>query len=355
MVALSTSSAPDKVERLVFVQYLRGVAAMMVVAHHALQARAGFFNPLPNEVNFGRPGVLIFFVISGFIMMHACKNESTAAFAWRRIIRVVPLYWLLTLVFFAIIFRNDLIAGVPLRRIDELVQSLLFIPHWHSGVTTQIWPILIPGWTLNYEMFFFVIFAIGIATGHPASVSIGLLIGLVLLGWLVPINNPIWITWTNKFLLFFVAGIGLALLWKGRTFSKLIWMLPVGFALVFITALNLLPQPWVFPAFFVAAVMTLTGTLACQARFQHYSAPLLALIGDASYSIYLSHTIVMVILYKFLRLIPLEGWAQFFVTLVLSVTICAIIGIGIYRMVEQPIIRMMRSHSRKNASADQQT
>lgn len=318
---------------------------MLVVLHHVLHARAGIFSPFAHSPNFGRPGVLIFFVISGFVMMHACRKEPPLVFARRRIIRVVPLYWLMTLVFFAIVFRNDLSAGEPLRRVPELLQSLFFVPHYHSGVSTAIWPILVPGWTLNYEMFFFLIFAIGIVFGRPAPIAVAILLGLVIAGWIFPSDNPIWITWTNEFLLLFVAGIALALLWQRTDFSHFAWLLPVGLALVFVSAMQLLPQGWIVPVFYISAIVTVAGTLAMQDRNPDRSAKVLALIGDASYSIYLSHTIVMIFLYKVLRKIPLDGWAQFIVVASLSLTICAAVGIALYYLVERPIIRLFRRRS----------
>ena len=331
-----------KAGRLVLIQYLRGIAAMMVVLHHALHARPGFFNPLSQEVDFGRPGVLIFFVISGFVIMHACRNEPPALFALRRIIRIVPLYWLLTLVFFAILSPNDLAAGDPLRRVGELVQSLLFIPHWHMSTPTEIWPILVPGWTLNYEMFFFVIFAIGIAAGRPAEVSIALLAALVLTGWALPLEGALWKTWTNAFLILFIAGILLAKVWQKRDFSTHIWMLPAGFGLVCLAALHLVPTEGSVPALFLGAVLTVAGTLAWQDRAPQMRIPLLGQLGDASYSFYLSHTILMIFLYKGLRVLPLSGWPQFILSCVLVICLCAAAGVLLYRTVEAPMTKALR-------------
>lgn len=336
------ASLPDKTGRLVAVQYLRGLAAMLVVLHHAVHERAGFFSPLAKTADFGRPGVLIFFVISGFVMMHACRNEPVKVFARRRIIRVAPLYWVMTLVFFAIVFRNDLAAGDPLRRVPELLQSLFFIPHYHSGVTTEIWPILVPGWTLNFEMFFFLIFAIGIASGRPALVSVLILAGLILVGLVVTTQNPLIVTWTHSFLVLFIAGIGLAKLWQRTDFSSFVWLFPVGMALVLIAALGMLPEQWTHPAFYVAAVITVAGTLAIQDRSSGFESKILAAIGDASYSIYLSHTILMIFLFKALRALPLDGWLQFSVVLVLALAICAGAGILIYRFVEMPLTKLLR-------------
>ncbi|MEP2921492.1 MAG: acyltransferase [Sulfitobacter sp.] len=353
MATLDTPQLPEKSGRLIFVQYLRGCAAMMVVFHHALHHRPGIYNPLQRDIDLGRPGVLIFFVISGFIMMHACRNEPPLTFIQRRIIRVVPLYWLMTFAFFAIIFPNDFAAGNPTRRLDELIQSLFFIPHWHSGKPTEIWPILVPGWTLSYEMFFFGIFAIAITSGRPAHSAIFLLSMLLIAGWIFDYENPIWLTWTNNFLMLFIAGITLALVWKKTDFSAIAWILPAGALLILAAGIKLPPEEWIVPLYFVSAVMIVAGVLACQDRFPAFNAPILAIIGNASYSIYLSHTITMVPLYKVLRALPLHGWLQFIVVFVLSVTISTLIGIAIYKLIERPMIKGLGRVFDKSSSPKQ--
>ena len=337
--------------RLVHIQYLRGIAAMLVVLHHALGARANFFRPFETKVDFGTPGVLIFFIISGFVMMHACRQESVTDFARRRVIRVVPLYWIMTLIFFVDLVPNDVAAGAPFRRVDELIQSMQFIPHYHMAVPDQIWPVLVQGWTLNYEMFFFGLFALGIASGRPAVVTSALLITLVVLGWVFPSDNALLETWTNEFLLLFVAGIGLAVLWNRMTFSALAWAFPLGLALVVLSACKLLPEALITPTFFVAAIVTVVGTLGLQDKYPDAALPLLAKIGDASYSIYLSHTIAMIFLYKGLAALPLSGWAQFLVVLPISLVVCALVGIAIYHTIERPIIARFRRKTRPPAEA----
>ncbi|MBY6005204.1 acyltransferase [Salipiger bermudensis] len=323
------------------IQYLRGIAAMMVVLHHAVQRRPGFYSPL-EESHFGRPGVLIFFVISGFVMMYACRKERPATFAKRRIIRVVPIYWVMTLVFFLLLFRNDVAAGEPTRRLFELLQSLLFIPHYHSAIETEIWPILVPGWTLNYEMFFFLVFFIGILAGKPGPVAIAILLALVGLGLVVDSTDALFVTWTNPFLLLFVAGILLAMLWRRTDFSRFVLLLPLGLGIAVIAAVNGLPESWIQPAFFAAGILTVAGTLALQDLRPSLVIPGLGAIGDASYSIYLSHTILMIPLYKAFAKLPLSGWPQFLITLTLTLLLCALAGIAIHRRVEKPMIHWLR-------------
>lgn len=314
---------------------------MMVVVHHVLNSRMAERWNLA-ETDFGRPGVLVFFVISGFVMMHACRDEAPATFAIRRVIRVAPLYWVMTLAFFAIVLAGDVAKGAPLQRVPDLVQSLLFIPHYHFGSPEKIWPILVPGWTLNYEMFFFVLFAIGIASGRVRIVVPAMLVALLVAGQVITTDNALIVTWTHPFLILFLAGIGLAVLWETRDFSSLTLLFPLGLGVITVAASNLLPEDWMHPAFYVGAVLTVTGTLALQSRWPDLRVGLLGTLGDASYSIYLLHTILMVFIFKALRMLPFDGPLFAAAAGVATVVICAAAGVLCYRKLEKPMLQSMR-------------
>src|SRR5690349_10997415 len=85
------------------VQALRALAAMLVVLGH-LQPLFETVHPALAWVGLGRCGVDLFFVISGFIMVHTTRagDTSPGAFAIRRLVRILPLYWAVTLAVFAV-------------------------------------------------------------------------------------------------------------------------------------------------------------------------------------------------------------------------------------------------------------
>lgn len=145
-----------------FIQVLRGVAASLVVFHHfALGLHKYGVPTLLWQFRIGQLGacgVDIFFVISGFIMAHTTRMKTgpkdAIEFLRRRADRIYPLYWLCTTAFviFYCIFK-----GHPSAK--EVLFSYALIPYF-NGTTFQ--PLLGQGWTLSFELFFYLVFAIAI-------------------------------------------------------------------------------------------------------------------------------------------------------------------------------------------------
>jgi exopolysaccharide production protein ExoZ len=150
--SLTRSGTPRS--QLLSIQYLRGLAALSVLATHALQW------PLP-EINMGllktgRLGVDVFFVISGFIITTIAGDGrfDPASYLTRRAFRIVPAYWAATLLItiLAVAMPSQFRTTIP--TIEGLIKSLLFIPSLEPKA-----PLLLLGWTLNFEVFFYLIFA----------------------------------------------------------------------------------------------------------------------------------------------------------------------------------------------------
>ena len=133
-------------------QILRGIAAVGVVFYHT-----AFL--LPGNVHTDFSGVSIFFVISGFIMCFITR-QSAEDFLPKRIIRIVPMYWLCTIAFVVInhrlfkLFKPSTWTTDTTLAID-IPQSLLFLPSEKA-------PLLGVGWTLNFEIYFYLVFAVAL-------------------------------------------------------------------------------------------------------------------------------------------------------------------------------------------------
>jgi exopolysaccharide production protein ExoZ len=184
-------------------QYLRGVAALMVVYFHV----AGYVSLVSGHAlpltHIGSLGVDIFFVISGAIMGITTKNGmAPVSFMRKRLIRIVPLYWLIT----TFIAAGSYLLGVSKYGIDHLLASLLFIP-WPNPHFAIYYPILVPGWTLNYEMMFYLIFAFVLFLPPYARLGTiaAVLAGLSIAGAMLP-SSGLLSFYTNPIILEFGAG-----------------------------------------------------------------------------------------------------------------------------------------------------
>lgn len=330
------------------IQYLRGLAAMLVLASHAL------LYPLVGEhLAFGRlgwMGVILFFVISGFIMVVVTGESRFSAtdFLRRRFIRIVPMYWGATLIAAALALAAPQLFKTTVYDTGQLILSLLFIP-FYNPVSHGIHPLYKLGWTLNYEVFFYVCFAL-LAFLSARQRVIWLTIaftGLALVGLVFKPTTAIGQFYTSFMPLAFCAGawIGLATL-EGR-----LHRLPMPLLL----AVGLLGAAGLFEGFVydqglmedgvafvgLASFASVLVLLAVRLEEAIPRIKLLELIGDASYSIYLVHIYEVAILagLAFRLLDPADLWADYFVA---SVALVAGTGAGIlvYRLVELPVLRL---------------
>lgn len=274
------------------IQYLRGLAALLVVWFHATMMTAFA------EKEFwhcGRFGVDIFFVISGFIMWTTTAHtpRSPTNFWLARILRVVPLYWLFTFIFvLALLIDPEAVLNPRSIDIVFLARSLLFIPATDPSIGT-ITPMLSVGWTLNFEMFFYVVFGAALLLSNArlrAAAILGTFIALSTAGYLVQIDSPIWYTYTNPMLLEFGCGILIALsvhrieknpAWLGAT------LIMLSLILFTISSIRSPVASDIFSG--IGAAFAVTGCLGLERFVKQRPLRAVKFLGDASYSIYLAH------------------------------------------------------------------
>lgn len=320
-----------KSQNLTSIQYLRGLAALGVVAMHTGWTRTGL----------GSSGVDMFFIISGFIMVHVSQRDVTpGAFLRARILRVVPLYWLVTLA--AVAVRQD--SDVP-----RFLTSLMFWPH--MGFDGRDYPVVIQGWTLNFEVFFYVVFAVTL-TLTPRRRIIGLTVLLASLCAIGAVSHPEYLaaaTYTNSLLLEFLFGVWICQAWrkgwlpKGRAAWSLVVVGLIAMAAQFHTG----PQGdwravvWGMP---IAAIVA--GALGVEASGNLPRIPGLRVLGDASYALYLTHLLVLDQVLPELRSLPTV------LALPLALLPCVALAVLLHRVVERPLHRWMTRSLLPRASAE---
>nr|WP_295891419.1 acyltransferase [uncultured Devosia sp.] len=335
--------------KFVSIQYLRGLAAMLVLASHALLYP--LTGPHLAYSRLGWLGVILFFVISGFIMVVVTGDGrfSPTDFLRRRFIRIVPMYWGATLLAAALALVAPQLFKTTVYDTGQLILSLLFVPFFNP-VSGSIHPLYKLGWTLNYEVFFYVCFAVLAFVGAKARV-VGLTVAftvLAVLGVLFQPQPAIPQFYTSFMPLAFCAGawLGLGTL-RGQVGGLpqiAIWvalaLAAAGLAEGFIVdRAGLLEDGLAFVGFVAfASVLVL---LAVRLERSLPRVALLEQIGDASYSIYLVHIYEVAVLagFAFMLLNPADAWADYAVA-ALSIAGGTVAGLLVYRFVERPVLRL---------------
>jgi exopolysaccharide production protein ExoZ len=274
-------------------QVLRAFAAINVVVFHAIGAAAGYGMPVhyfkPLE-GWGINGVDIFFVISGFMMAEIGlqKNPTPFHFIWDRIKRICPTYYFWTAVMMI------LSLSIPQILNNQHIDKLQYIatPLFLSQLLAGKFPVIFVGWTLEYEMLFYVIFA---ACLFIKNVNQALWLCLTILAALVFIGL------SRPLILEFGFGIVVAIVlrrFSEKIKGKLAWP---SFWLGLISLLATLilrpdPQtPYLLVMGYGIPAMVLVFGLVTIPQIQNRFS---ILIGNASYSIYLVQVLVLPAVFK---------------------------------------------------------
>jgi exopolysaccharide production protein ExoZ len=321
---------------LLNIQALRAIAALLVVLVHSkgMLQTAGVD---AGALGFGIAGVDLFFVISGFIMVYMTSGRETTPgkFAINRVVRIVPLYWLVTFAVFAVALVAPALVKATRPDIVELLKSMFFIPYVKSNGMTQ--PVAFVGWTLNYEMFFYALFAVGLTLGRkgvPAVIAV--IAGLVALHpWA---TSPIASFYTNPILLEFATGMVIGRAYPYLRGSYGLPLLLIGFGFIF-AAPSLWPdahRAWIFGA---PSILVVVGALMLERNGRSTSR--LQLLGDASYSIYLTHFFVTQAAKKLFSFV--EPSVPMAILFMLAAFVgAAIVGVLVHLWVERPATEAVR-------------
>ncbi|TEA60562.1 acyltransferase [Pseudomonas sp. CH235] len=278
---------------LISVQALRALAAWAVVCHHFMQIFFDFEARGPIGQLFidkGAVGVDIFFVISGLVIFLSTEGKALppARFLLYRMFRIVPAYWLYTvLMALLVVFARPLL---PDQTVDwsHLLLSLLFIPTENPG-GYGIYPTLNVGWTLNYEMLFYVLFA--------WALLFRLQVRLLVVAALLFAVCQAWtgFGWVSEFyrsdiVYEFLLGIGIGMLYRRGWIGPALWLPLLGIGAALLAIYHLPPEPRLLNWGVPSAVLVM-ASMALERHVERNR--LLKLLGDCSYSVYLMHVLVL--------------------------------------------------------------
>jgi exopolysaccharide production protein ExoZ len=285
-----TGLAAPRTSTIGALQGLRAVAALMVVTVHAV----------PSFV-IGQAGVDIFFVVSGFIMVYASERAfgqpgAPALFITRRLIRIAPLYWATTAVLLVEMLWKYRGLEAAHESVEYVLASFLFIPY--PGPDGIVSPLHGVGWTLNYEMFFYAIFAVALRfRAHLATALVILLLAVVAALHVALPDLPIQLQfWSDPIILEFALGVAIATVLR-RTGD---WPRPIGpllllascgwFGWLAVHASGGSPRlvEWGLPA-----ALAIMGAATMRELADGKLRRLMLFAGDASYALYLTHTLTL--------------------------------------------------------------
>jgi peptidoglycan/LPS O-acetylase OafA/YrhL len=346
--------------KLFGVQMLRGAAALIVVVAHFVEHGVH----LSHEGAIARSalfGVIVFFAISGFVIFLPFGDRafSPGTFVVKRVFRVVPLYWASTmLVAMAAILTPSLFKNTEYDALD-LFRSLFFIPYEQPAGSGDWRPLHKPGWTLNYEMFFYTLTLLTFwcKTERARLLIIStILISFVLAGSASTRHGLIGGFYGQPITLAFVGGVACASAWKRGALDGVAWRgrwLILALSVLFV-AISLAAPTSVLAAAvgmfpIIAAILLVICCLVWEPHITDVRA--LTWLGDISYSAYLLHMFVVGVTWALLRRVfGLD--ASMIVTafgITAGIALTMFVSHLSFRYFEQPVNRLGHKLARRSA------
>jgi peptidoglycan/LPS O-acetylase OafA/YrhL len=317
-------------------QLLRAFAAIMVLIGHAI-AEAEHYFTLSLQLDFipWTRGVDIFFIISGFIITLSATRYvgRPIAFLKRRFMRIAPLYYLFTTL---MVITVLMFPGGPKDTtfdLGQIITSYAFLPY--PRLDGRVAPILSLGWTLNYEVFFYILCAVTLLLRGTMLTLCCAILSIVLLPYIFTFQTAPWLFWTNTIMVEFIFGILLAKAYQ-RDWCRPNRFVAISlfvFGLVLLIGLASTDLPRFIVAGIPSTLIVSAATLFCPPLSIRWQ-----IFGDASYALYLSHRFTLraatLLLVPVLPHSVFGSWVY-----VLSVSILSIgIAILIHLQIERPLL-----------------
>jgi peptidoglycan/LPS O-acetylase OafA/YrhL len=355
------------------IQILRAIAALLVVWHHSIRAYSvntpHFMAGLPPS-HFAAAwfrdglaaGVDIFFAISGFIMVYgagrfASGQQPAIEFLRRRVERIYPPYWAATAILIAFIFLKTRGRSPDLGS-WRIFDSALLFPQFDAQGTLQ--PILGVGWTLSYEMYFYILFfiALALAKGRYLILLAAMLVGFWAVAAVASSPTAVGVFLANTVVLEFLFGCAIGMLFlRGKLPKSLPWLAPVAvvaiFAASYFQSTGAVSDFWRPIVWGIPAALLVCAAVTIRFEPRTWAGRTAVFLGDASYSIYLTH--VIVIYYVMPRFQPkFIAWGivrHTDMAVLVAFVASTLAGCAFYVLVERPTLRWLGRKSKRPVPA----
>ncbi|RLP54244.1 MAG: acyltransferase [Ketobacter sp.] len=368
--------------RLDSIQFLRGLAALMVVFHHALRS---LLENKQSEFSFeaislfdasvwmplGGVGVDVFFVISGLVMVYVSRPyvagvKPVSDFLFRRVVRIYPLYLFVTGLLIALVsisyFLKANVALPDSLHWYRILTSLLLIPSFDAKGVPH--PVLGVGWTLMFEMLFYGCFALALLVNRKYLVTLCSLFVIVVLlvavgtVELLGAKNAVSVFYSNAIVLEFIFGCIVArLAISGKTLSRYpaLFVLFVSCLAIYLSTHFGLHKESRVLFWGIPAVGLVYSLVSIEWRSSGVKWPrALTYLGDISYSLYLIHIVVIYSVYfKALKVLGITS-SDVVATewILVGAVICSLLaGVVLYHVVEKPTLSVLNRVVRRRQLA----
>jgi peptidoglycan/LPS O-acetylase OafA/YrhL len=340
----------------------RGIAALSVVLYHlgeAFSFEEYFANPLWKTLfSFGSFGIEFFFVLSGFIILAAHREETGSSerlfpYLKKRMLRIYPTYRLVFLPLMGATHLLPSLAGKFDYSVPELLKAFLLIPQNVETVGGSGAPIVVVAWTLQYEMIFYLFFA-ALFFGRTFAKAVLALLCLLwtALFFLGEAPFPLSFFTEDYFWLFLMGMVVNKLVNRGYSFPFPKFLLGVGLGMFTGMSLDIVTKTQYLDAFRVlifglSCALILYSLVVREQGGKVFlkSSGLAKLLGSSSYSIYLIHYPLISVFCKVFKKFSLTQDSSVFIQGVLF-TFCflGVVSAGalFHIFLEKPVIRFLR-------------
>lgn len=346
-------------EKIYSIQYLRGIAAVIVAYVHGVILQIGCgTESFQQQFHYmvGASGVDLFFTISGFVMCYVSREDAglndLIQYIKKKFVRINIVYY-----FTALIMISCLAVLSPAEiTLESIVKTLTILPIFDSG-DEFTYPMLYVAWTLSYDWFFYVLYGVFILLSivtRREIYLISIIFVLFLIGFFFPVREIHYIFVTNPMFLEFAGGMAIAVIY--RNIKKIHISIPAVLGMLALVAFSYLLYNGigqVGEAYLInngiytwhrvlilgiPSALLLMSVLFWEKKtsFGFYKSEKLKFLGDASYSIFLTHPI----LYFLISRIPNDKLSLINpdLLIILIVIIAVSFGIAYHKFVEKRLI-----------------
>ncbi|MDH3437054.1 MAG: acyltransferase [Betaproteobacteria bacterium] len=343
---MTIATASRKIDNI---QALRGVAVLLVAMTHIMAFERKYIQGerlFADWMAIGTSGVDLFFVISGFIMVHVTRGTfqrpaAVGEFVFHRLRRIYPLYWIYTAMVLVVFFLRPQWVNESSGHVVNVLASFLLLPQ-------NVSPLLQPGWSLVFEMYFYTLFA-GLLflpeRRAPAVVALWAVVAPATCFLFGPFQSPLLKLVTSPYCIEFALGCLVAfLVGRGKVYVGALPVLSIAAVLLgfgaSVSFFNGGPAiSWRVVVYGIPYALLVYAFVASELSGRFRSPRWLIQVGDWSYSLYLSHFLIIAGAVRLWALFDFKGILDNAVVIALTITAVLVWARISYVFLERPILR----------------